>query len=261
MNLTKILRILRLSPKEAFEYFEKLARKVGYSSEDIMYEPNVFLALRGSDIGFVAHVDTVWDTNPSLKLAVDTNRTVLINADRESFEGIGADDRLGIYILDELLCANKDFRPSIFLCNYEEIGGYGARILDDLYPANNVPMRALIELDRKGANDAVFYKEPTPLFKQIVLAHGFKEAQGSFSDISFLEYNPVFRSAPSVNLSTGYAKEHTPDERIYINQVDSLIPRIKKLYEDLLHEERKITYARKRFNSQIPSITADCFNF
>ena len=231
--------------------------KHGYAESDIFYESNVYLAAIGSEIAFVAHVDTVWELNPHLTLKQEAQSYI----NTEEATGMGADDRLGICALEDLLDEHPFFHPTIFLCNFEEVGGLGAQILNETFYMPNFECKALIELDRRGKNDAVFYHEPTELFRKIVLKNGFIEQQGSFSDISFLNTNYSLMFAPSVNLSIGYMYEHTCAERIIIPWYEEALNRIFYLYVDLMTEKGDYRYASKRRYSQIFGFPEDSFDF
>lgn len=240
MNLKRLIKILNLSPIEVLDYFAHECKRRGYPAS--VFEPNVYLFEKGSDIAFVAHVDTVFDKHPGVP---KREGETLISPTPSC--GLGADDRLGICAFLDLMDEHPFFRPSFFLCNFEEIGGLGARILNEtFYYLNDFKCRALIELDRRGKKDAVFYHEPTPLFHKLVLDEGFVEQQGTFSDISFMNTNYSFMFAPSVNLSIGYINEHTSAERIILPWYEDALKRIFSLYVKLSTEKRDYCYTRKK---------------
>ena len=75
----------------------------------------------------------------------------------------------------------------------------------------------MIELDRKGSNDAVFYDCDNPEFTEwIETETGYKKALGSFTDIS--KIMSVTKIA-GVNFSCGYYNAHTLDEYIAIEDI------------------------------------------
>lgn len=69
----------------------------------------------------------------------------------------------------------------------------------------------IVELDRRGTNDAVFYNCDNPDFTEFVCSFGFEENYGSFSDISVVA--PHLDTA-AVNISAGYFNEHRLHEMI-----------------------------------------------
>jgi hypothetical protein len=88
-------------------------------------------------------------------------------------------------------------------------------------------MKYLIELDRANAKDAVFYDCDNPEFTEFITkTTGFKEAYGSFSDISNLA--PECGVA-AVNLSCGYYNAHTLREEVNVEEMLNTIKVVKKL--------------------------------
>ena len=75
----------------------------------------------------------------------------------------------------------------VLFCEDEEVGCVGAKKFTrgSLRPQVNY----IVELDRRGSNDAVFYRCDNPEFEDFITSFGFETAGGSRSDISvsFLE--------------------------------------------------------------------------
>ena len=90
-------------------------------------------------------------------------------------------------------------------------------------------MRYLIQLDRRGACDCVFYDCANGDFIKFIETYGFIEAKGSFSDISFLM--PAWKVC-GVNLSVGYANEHSVSEILHINVLFRTIDKVKKMLQE-----------------------------
>lgn len=175
-----------------------------------------YLCAKGSiPIVLVAHLDTVFKAPPK-ELFYDQQKQVLWAPG-----GAGFDDRAGVFAIIKLL--QTGVRPHIALCCDEEIGCAGAQSLAAVpCPFNEV--RYLIEIDRRGSNDCVFYDCDNPSFTTYIESFGFKEAFGSFTDIT--ELGPAWNAA-SVNLSCGYALEHTPSEYLHLPSLYSTINKIK----------------------------------
>ncbi len=117
------------------------------------------------------------------------------------------------------------------LCNEcdEEIGGLGAKKFCLAHKQHQLSkeldgLKFLIELDRKGKNDAVYYQCDNPDFEAYITDKGFKTEQGSFSDISLIA--PELGIA-AVNLSSGYYSPHTFHE--YIIRSELLIGTVNAL--------------------------------
>jgi len=184
--------------------------KTVYNFEDYVYAPGTLPVM------LVAHVDTVHDTKPE-KIYHDQEEGVLWSP-----EGIGGDDRCGVYAILKLL---KKHRPHILFTDYEESGGYGASAFVADFPGGPT-VNYMIQLDRHGKDDAVFYDCGNKEFQDFILGNGFKLNHGTFSDISIL--SPAFDLA-SVNLSVGYYNEHTCQEYIKTEELSKTIEKVDKI--------------------------------
>ena len=140
-------------------------------------------------------------------------------------QGIGGDDRCGVYMILEII---KEHKCSVLFCEDEEIGGVGGRKFCKTELINELKdMKYLIELDRKGKNDAVFYDCDNDDFTKFIEDNtGFKLNYGSFSDISNL--SPACKVA-SVNLSCGYYNAHQTSEYVIVEEMLNTIEVVKKL--------------------------------
>ena len=139
-------------------------------------------------------------------------------------QGIGGDDRCGIYAILQII---KDFKCSVLFTEDEEIGCVGAeKFAVSDYIVNN-DINYIIEIDRRGTNDCVFYSCDNPDFEEFIESTGyFKTAWGSVSDISTIA--PALGVA-AVNLSSGYFDEHTTRETINVEALLSTIEEAKKI--------------------------------
>jgi hypothetical protein len=173
-------------------------------------------------IALVAHLDTVFKF-PVSQMYYDPKKNVAFSPD-----GLGADDRAGVFAILQIL--KTDLRPSIIFTTDEEQGGLGASALTFDHPKCPIPnLKYLIELDRHGSMDAVFYDCITADFIDYVEQFGFIEAKGSFSDISFLmsEWNIC-----GVNLSIGYEDEHTYAETLNFNFLFNTVKKVEKMLQE-----------------------------
>ena len=87
-------------------------------------------------------------------------------------------------------------------------------------------LKLIIEIDRRGSNDAVFYQCANLDFEKYIAGKGFKTAQGSFSDISLIA--PELGIA-AVNLSCGYYAAHTQHEYIIRAELESTIEKVGEM--------------------------------
>lgn len=194
---------------------------------------------RKNKVLLVAHLDTVWDYgNPEdLEIQITRHKDLLFSktifgaiitdedGEEESIEGIGigADDRAGVAALYEL----SDLGHSILLTDLEEIGCLGscALMADPEISERLNDHQFMIQLDRKGKNDAVYYNVGTHEFKKFVNETiGYKEQAGSSSDISVL-----CEKICGVNLSIGYKNEHTPREILNLRHWSNTVESVRKL--------------------------------
>ena len=164
-----------------------------------------------------AHMDTVHKELP--KEIVYKDGTI------SSPQGIGGDDRCGIYMAMEIL---KEIPCYVIFFEDEEIGGVGSDKFTktELCKTLKSQMRYVIELDRKGNNDAVFYSCDNQEFTDFITEEFWKEDWGTFSDICYI--CPALDTA-GVNLSCGYYKAHTTEEYVVLSEMETAIEEVKKL--------------------------------
>lgn len=178
------------------------------STKDYIY------AIGDIPIALVAHMDTVFRT-PAENVFYDRRKNVMWSP-----EGLGADDRAGIFSILQIL--RKGFRPHIIFTTDEEKGCLGADKLGRIKcPFDD--LRYIIQLDRRGSNDCVFYDCDNPDFIDYVEKFGFVEAIGSFTDICSI--CPEWKVA-GVNLSVGYYNEHSIGECLLVGQMLATIDKV-----------------------------------
>lgn len=163
----------------------------------------------------VAHMDTVF-TQPPTDIYYDKEKAVMWSP-----QGLGADDRAGVFLIIKLIKAG--FRPHILFTADEERGCLGATGFVALNKTPIADTKYIIQLDRCGTFDCVFYDCNNPDFVEYVESFGFLEAIGSFSDIS--EICPAWKIA-GVNLSVGYDREHTVTEVLRTNAMMSTFKKV-----------------------------------
>ena len=109
-------------------------------------------------------------------------------------------------------------------CEDAEVGCVGAKKFTrgSLRPQVNY----IVELDRRGSNDAVFYRCDNPEFEGFVTSFGFETASGSCSDISYIA--PYLETA-AVNISCGYYCEHQRHEYICLEEMELNAARVAQM--------------------------------
>jgi hypothetical protein len=105
-------------------------------------------------------------------------------------------------------------------------------------------LKYIIELDRRGSNDCVFYDCENPEFTDYVEQFGFEWNFGSYTDIC--EFCPTWKIA-GVNLSIGYRDEHSVSEVLFVGQMFSTIEKVKKMLEDAKNLEKPFEYIPSKF--------------
>ena len=185
------------------------------------YEPITkkgFLYAEGDvPVLLVAHMDTV-HRQPVANILYSRDGRLMMSP-----EGIGGDDRCGVYMILEII---KAARCHVLFTEDEEIGCIGAR---DFAKSKFRPqVNYIVEVDRRGSNDAVFYQCENREFAEFVCSFGFEEAYGSFSDISVIA--PQLGVA-AVNISAGYYNEHSRHEYIDQDAVERNISLLRELVQ------------------------------
>jgi hypothetical protein len=170
-------------------------------------------------VALVAHMDTVFKKPPE-EIFFDERHNVMWSP-----QGLGADDRAGVFAIIQLI--RSGMRPHIIFTTDEEKGAIGATKLAKLdCPFSK--LKYLIQLDRRGSDDCVFYDCDNKEFVDYVEDFGFNYNIGSFTDIS--ELCPSWEVA-GVNLSVGYRNEHSETEVLFVGQLLSTISKVKKMLE------------------------------
>ncbi|WP_455501378.1 M28 family peptidase [Gemmiger sp.] len=194
--------ILRLPQMELKKALKAELKNRGYPVTD---KPGYLYAEGTMPVLLVAHMDTV-HRRPVEQICYSEDRAVAMSP-----QGIGGDDRCGVWMILQILRAAK---CHVLFCEDEEIGCIGAKNFTrgNLQPRVNY----IVELDRHGSNDAVFYSCDNPEFEDFITSFGFETADGSCSDISYIA--PYLETA-AVNISCGYYCEHQRYEYIRLEEM------------------------------------------
>jgi len=141
--------------------------------------------------------------------------------------GLGADDRAGLAgILYLLECGH---RPHVLLTTGEESGGTGAAAFCNAYKRLK-GVSFMVELDRKGKDEAVFYDCLNAEFERFILSYGFKRATGVFTDVCILSEH--FDIA-GVNLSCGFINAHSATEYFKVPLLEATLDRLGTMLTDV----------------------------
>lgn len=176
------------------------------------------------------------------------------NSGKREFNGIGADDKNGIWIC--LRCLEKyDNLKCVFFVG-EEQGCIGSRQADMKFFDD---CRFVLQCDRKGNSDFInrIYGDSlcsSQFLKDANLKeHGYKEENGMQTDVRTLRDRGLEISC--ANISCGYYYPHTPHEMTNIED----LKKCRKLVEHIIENCREV-YTHKEERPQWPDRSFDFFS-
>lgn len=223
----KFKRILKMNQDNLQRFCFAELMKRGYKRKDIRIGDYVY-AKGEIPILLVAHMDIVHKSPPEV-IVDDRTQNILWSP-----TGIGGDDRCGVYAVLKIC---EQFKPYVLFTRDEEIGCQGAQKFTKDF--EELPVNFIIEIDRRGNNQVVFYSCGNKEFQDYILGFGFDKQIGSYSDVKYIsEYYDI----AGCNLSAGYYNEHTTTEHIYIDHLFNTIAKTKKILKD--------THNHKKYNCQ-----------
>ena len=210
--------------------FKRLCKK--FKGNTLISKGNVILVGGQAPVMLVAHLDTVHSQRVH-DICKSNDGNILMSP-----QGIGGDDRCGVFALVQAYHAAQ-IKPWLLFCCDEEVGGLGAKKFCLAHQQHQLPkeldqLKFLIEIDRKGSNDAVYYNCANSDFEEYITSKGFKSAQGSFSDISLIA--PELGIA-AVNLSSGYYHAHSLHEFINRSELNFTIQKIIEIVSDSVNND------------------------
>lgn len=229
--------IIRLSQEDLIQYLTSFLFSYGYTQEKSIITKDYALFDGDAPILLIAHLDTVHAARVT-KIYKNIQKHYLI-----AREGIGGDDRCGVLAIVWII--TKGYRPYVLFTTDEEIGAVGARAAaKGITPSPAI--RCMIEIDRKGNEDSVYYDNDNEEFKKYIDSFGFVEAIGSFSDISVL--GDAWNIA-SVNLSSGYEDAHSTDEKIYLDQTIATAKSVMAMLDN--PPEKRMEHVEKAYTKYV----------
>lgn len=179
-----------------------------------------------ASVALVAHVDTVGDVHGKLP-SIYAN--ILDNEYLISAGTCCLDDRTGVAIA---LRSMGVAQPAYIFLKGEEIGCVGAITLVEDYPelesvfGEDHALQCLIEIDRKGINEVVFYELNYPEFENLFLTKYEKNISHAWTDVAVL--GPMWNIA-AANVSAGYYKEHTDNEHTNLKDIESCFLKLRDM--------------------------------
>lgn len=228
--------ICRLSQRNVKKYVARELKNLGY--DNVISDDGFVFAKGDFPVLICAHMDTVHTSVPSkIYQIMSKDKGVIMSAK----EGIGGDDRCGIYMTLKVAAVKK---CSILFLEDEEIGCVGASKFIKNPISGNLEFNYIIEFDRKGENDAVFYECDNPEFTDFITKEFYREDFGSMSDISVIA--PALGCA-AVNLSCGYYNQHTKNEYIILDEMERSIQEAVKILNRTDIEKDKFEYIEAKY--------------
>jgi hypothetical protein len=230
--MIKFTKMCKMTQKQLKNFMQEYLTSKNYE----VVSKDGFLYAKGTvPVLLVAHLDTVHKNLPS--------EIVQHNTKISSPQGIGGDDRCGVFMIASIV---EDTHCSVLLCEDEESGMVGAKKFAETQLIKELDVNYMIEFDRKGSNDAVFYSCGNDDFIDFVIDNtNYRESFGTFSDISALM--PASKLC-GVNLSCGYYNPHTVQEYVMYDEMLNTISVAKALINE---ECEKFEYtARKSLYDQ-----------
>ena len=220
------IKLCKKTQEEMKYYLKRRLESCGYKNvidgDGYLYAPGDI------DILLTAHMDTVHaepvkDFYEYFDPQKGTHKV-------SSPQGIGGDDRCGIYIILRLIDAG--YRPHVLFCEDEEIGCVGShKFCQSEHILKLSKLKYLVQIDRRNNKDAVFYDCDNPDFTDYIeRITGYKEAYGTCSDISYLA---PYSGVAAVNLSSGYYNEHHLNEYVILEEMMATFLAVERLIMDL----------------------------
>ena len=235
-SLRMFMMICRKPQKDLKDFLRNWLKR--YYDATNIYSEDGYLYAKGTDnILLTAHMDTVHKAQCKM---IDCHTEKGGRRVLSSKDGIGGDDRCGIFMIMRIIETTK-FRPTVLFCEDEEIGRVGAKKFVETKHAKDIEkMLFLIELDRAHSNDLVFYKDGNSEFHEFCQkTTGYKRAFGSFSDISTLAPHS---KVSAVNISCGYYNQHKPEEYVVWDEMEDSINAAIKLITEGIAKNKAYTY-------------------
>lgn len=179
-----------------------------------------------------AHTDQVQTIHSKDFMAIETRDIIFgYSARNKRIEGIGGDDKNGIFIALEAL-KKYDCLKAVFF-KEEEIGCNGSSHAEMSFFED---CRFVIQCDRRGNSDLITSIGCTDLCSEQFIRDidpekwGYKEEQGMMTDVEALKERGL--SVSAVNISCGYYNPHTNEEITVKRDLEKCWKFVQHIIED-----------------------------
>ena len=181
----------------------------------------------------VAHMDQVQDIHSKdFRVWIYDGKLMGFSGSRMKMEGLGADDKNGIWVALKCL-AKYDVMKCAFFVG-EEIGCDGSMEANMSFFED---CRWVIQCDRKNGGDLITNASGTELCsKEFVAAieperFGYKEEYGMMTDVMTLKENGLKVSC--INMSCGYYRPHTDEEFTVVSELENCLKFVEWIVENV----------------------------
>lgn len=192
-------------------------------------------AMKGKSENFpcvVSHLDQVQRIHSKDFKAIETKDIIFgYSPSNHQFEGLGADDKNGIFICLEALKKYDCLKVAFF--REEEIGCRGSSNCQMKFFDN---CRFVIQCDRRGKSDLITNIGCMDICSEKFISDidpekwGYKEEQGMMTDVESLKEQGL--SVSAVNLSCGYFNPHTDEEITVKRDLEKCWRLVQHIIED-----------------------------
>lgn len=179
-----------------------------------------------------SHIDQVQDHHSKDFKVFEYNGDVFAwSAKSHEQQGLGADDKNGIFICLELLKKFDVMKVAFFVG--EEVGCKGSRAVDLEFFKD---CRFIVEPDRRGGDDLITEMSVGKVCSDdFIAATGYKEfgykfARGTITDVGELVERGVGISC--LNLSCGYYDAHTDNEMTILDELENCLALVSNIVEN-----------------------------
>ena len=177
----------------------------------------------------VCHIDEVHRERSKGYKVVETDGVIYgINTQTMAFEGIGADDKNGIWVCIKALSEFDVLKCAFFVS--EEVGCVGSSVADMSFFEN---CRFVAQCDRKGNSDFISVASGVDLCSDEFLndinvkTFGYKATNGMMTDVMELKKRGLNVSA--CNISCGYFNPHSNNEMTRYSDLQNCFELVKHI--------------------------------
>lgn len=195
----------------------------------------------------VAHTDQVQDYYGKDYTVYNQGDTIFAFSEEVGQQGLGADDKNGIWVALNLLFEYDVCKAAFF--NGEEIGCIGSSCADMEFFND---CRFVLQCDRRGSSDFIANACGVTLCSDKFIKdcgidkYGYSEAYGSVTDVMTLKERGLYVSA--CNISCGYHAPHTQQEITKFSELKNCLNLCEHIF-DTCTEVYPHLYVCKRGNS------------